>query len=129
MQEYPDLPELPLYGFAPNLGGLVGLLITFVLPLLVAVLTRQSWGAGKKGAVLLALAALKSILEAWLMAANTGVSFEFVPTVYTTVINFMIAVAVHFGLYRGTPLQRAAAARGVTDPATGGDARHSDDTR
>ncbi len=126
--EYPDLPELPLYGFAPNLGGLLGLIITFVLPLATAFLTKQSWGTGKKGTVLLALAALKSIFEAWLMSANTGLDFDFVPTVYTTVINFMIAVAVHFGLYRGTPLQRAAAASGVKD-ANPSNAAYRDDMR
>lgn len=124
--EYPDLPELPLYGFAPNAGGLVGLVITFILPLVTAFLTRQSWGVGKKGTVLLALAAIKSIFEAWLMAANTGVDFDFVPTVYTTVVNFMIATAVHFGLYRGTPLQRAAAAAGVKDPNPSGAASRDD---
>jgi hypothetical protein len=113
--EYPELPELPLYGFAPDLGGLIGLIITFLLPLAVAFMTKQSWGVGTKGTVLLLLAAIKSIFEAWLMANNTGVDFDFVPTVYTTVINFMIAVAIHYGLYKGTPLQRALAGSGVTD--------------
>jgi hypothetical protein len=123
--EYPDLPELPLYGFSPDLGGLLGLLVTFVLPLAVGVLTKQSWGTGTKGTVLLLLSAIKSIVEAWLMAVNTGVDFEFVPTVYTTVVNFMIAVALYFGWYRGTPIQRAAAGAGVTDGPVGGD-RHPD---
>jgi hypothetical protein len=113
--EYTDLPELPLYGFSPDLGGVIGLLITFVLPLAVAVLTKASWGVGTKGSLLLALAAVKSILEAWLMSTNTDVAFEFAPTLYTTVINFVIAVAIHRGLYKGTPLQRALARMGPHD--------------
>ncbi len=115
MNEYPTLPELPVYGFAPDLGGLLGLVITFLLPLAVAFMTKHSWSAGKKGTVLLLLAAIKSIFEAWLMATNKGVAFDFVPTVYTTVVNFLIAVAVHFGLYRGTSLQRGLATSGVKD--------------
>ncbi|MET0698598.1 MAG: hypothetical protein ABWY93_02940 [Mycobacterium sp.] len=113
--EYPDLPELPVYGFAPDAGGLIGLLITLILPLLVALLSKQSWSAGVKGSILLALAAVKSILESWLMATNKGVTLDVVPVIYTTLINFMIAVAVHFGLLRNSALQRKAQNSGNTD--------------
>lgn len=115
MEEYPDLPELPVYGFAPDAGGLIGLLITLVLPLLVGLLTKQSWSGTTKGAVLLGLAAVKTVLEAWLMATNKNVAFDFVPIVYTTLINFVIAVTVHFGLLRKSSLQRKAQNSGVTD--------------
>lgn len=119
MDQYPDLPEIQVYGFAPDAGGLIGLLITLVLPLLVGLLSKQSWGTGTKGAILLGLAAVKTVLEAWLMATNKGVAFDFVPIVYTTLINFVIAVAVHFGLLRNTPVQRKAQNAGITDgPAT-----------
>lgn len=116
--EYPDLPELPLYGFAPNAGGLLGLIITFVLPIIAALLMKRSWSAGKKGVVLLALTAAKSIVEAWLMAVNTGVDFDVIPTIYTVVVNFIIAVAVHFGLWRGTSVQQSALSSGVRDRHT-----------
>lgn len=115
----PSLAPLPVYGFAPNLGGLIGLLIIVVLPLIVGLLTKQSWSAGTKGLVLLALAAIKSILEAWLAAVNTTASFAVVPVIYTTVINFLIAVAVHFGLLRNTSVGRKAQNSGNVDgPAT-----------
>jgi hypothetical protein len=113
--EYPDLPEIPVYGFAPNVGGLLGFLITIVLPLLAALLMKASWGTGTKGVILLALSAVKSIIEAWLMSVNTNVDFDFVPLVYTVGLNFIIAVAVHFGLWRGTAPQRAAIHSGITD--------------
>lgn len=113
--DYSDLPVIPVYGFAPNAGGLLGLIITFVLPIVAAFFMKQSWSAGTKGLILLALAAVKSIVEAWLMAYNTGVDFDFVPLVYTVVVNFIIAVAVHFGLWRGTNVQVSAIRSGVTD--------------
>lgn len=112
-----DVPTLPVYGFAPNLGGLLSLAITIVLPILVGLVTRQSTSAGVKAVLLLALAAIKTILEAWLQAANTAADFEWVPIVYTTVINFGIAVAVHFGFYKATGVAQAAQNSLVTDRA------------
>lgn len=115
--EYPNLPEIPVYGFAPDLGGLLGLVLAVILPLIAGLLMKQSRPAGTKGTILLLLAAVKVIIEAWLMSNNTGVAFEFVPIVYTTIVNFLIAVAMHFGLWRGTAIQRAAITSGVTDSA------------
>lgn len=113
--DYPDLGELPVYGFSPDLGGLLGFVITFVLPLIAALLMKRSWSTGVKGTILLMLAAVKVIVEAGLMAVNKGVAFDFIPIVYTTALNFVIAVAVHFGLWRGTRIQESAIRSGVTD--------------
>lgn len=110
-----DVPTLPVYGFEPNLGGLLSLVITIVLPILVGLVTRQSTSAGTKAVLLLALAAAKTVLEAWLQATNTAVTFEWIPVVYTTLINFGIAVAVHFGLFKPTGVAGAAQRSLVTD--------------
>lgn len=110
-----DVPTLPVYGFAPNLGGLLSLAITIVLPILVGLVTRQSTSAGAKATLLLLLAAINSILSAWLQAENTSAVFEWIPVVYSTAVNFVIAVAVHFGLYKPTGVARAAQDSGVRD--------------
>ena len=102
------MPELPVYGFAPNLGGLLGLLITVALPILVGLVTTRSTPAGVKAVLLLLLTAVKSVLEAWLQAENTAAVFDPIPVIYTTGINFAIATAVHFGLYRPTGVTAAA---------------------
>jgi hypothetical protein len=102
------MPELPVYGFAPDLGGLLGLLITVGLPILVGLVTTRSTSPAAKAVLLLLLTALKSVLEAWLQAENTAVALDPVPVIYTTAINFVIAVAVHFGLYRPTGATAAA---------------------
>ncbi|MEV2239542.1 hypothetical protein [Micromonospora sp. NPDC049891] len=119
------LPELPTWLFAPNLPGVLSLALTVLLPLVAALFMRQSWSAGPKGLVLLALAAVKAFLEAWLAAVNAGAAFNAVEVGYAIVVNFGIAVAAYFGLLRDTSVQQAAIASGpVKDAPEGG--RHTD---
>lgn len=110
------IPALPVYGFRPDLGGLLGLILTVVLPLLAGLLMKRSWNAATKGTVLLALAAIKTLVEGYLQAVNTGVHLDGVALTITTVVNFVIAVALHFGLWRGSGIQQAAIDSGVRDP-------------
>ncbi|MEU0078585.1 hypothetical protein ABZY58_11865 [Micromonospora tulbaghiae] len=119
------IPSLPVYGFAPNLGGLLSLAITIILPILVGLVTRQSTSAGAKATLLLALSAVNSVLSAWLQAENTAATFDWIPVVYSTLINFGIAVAVHFGFFKPTGVSQAAQSAVVKDgPAAG---RHAED--
>lgn len=103
-----DVPTLPVYGFAPNLGGLLSLAITIVLPILVGLVTKRSTSRGVKAVLLLFLSAVNSVLSAWLQAENTAAVFEWIPVVYSTAINFGIAVAIYFGFYRPTGVAEAA---------------------
>lgn len=112
-----DLPPLPVYGFAPNLGGLLSLAITIVLPILVGLVTKRSTGAGVKAVLLLVLAAVNAVLSAWLQSVNTAAVFDWIPVVYTTAVNFLIAVAMHFGLWRPTGVADAAQDRVMADPS------------
>ncbi len=108
-----DIPQLPTYLFEPSLAGLISLVLTIGLPLLAAIFMKKKWDAGRKGLVLLALAAVKALIEAWLQA---GDAFAFA-TFYAVLVNFLIAVAMHFGLLRGTWLQREAIKAGLKDRA------------
>ncbi|MER7334638.1 MULTISPECIES: hypothetical protein [unclassified Micromonospora] len=117
------LPELPTYLFAPNLAGVLSLALTILLPLAAALFMRQSWSAGPKGLVLLALAALKAFLEAWLGATEAGVAFNVVEVGYAVVVNFGIAVAAYVGLLKNTAIQQSAINGGlVRDKAIDGTA-------
>ena len=98
-------PQLPTYLFAPNLAGVLSLVLTVVLPLGAALLMRQSWSAFRKGLVLLAMSAAKAFLEAWLAAVDAGTVFNFATTGYAIVVNFLIAVVFYFGLLRNTDIQ------------------------
>jgi hypothetical protein len=111
-----DIPALPVYGFDPNsLSGLISLIIAVLLPLAVGLLTKRSTSPGAKAVLLLAFAAIKSFLEAWLAAVNTEVTFAWVPVLITTVVNFAIAGAVHFNLWKPTGAAAAAQDTLVTD--------------
>lgn len=114
-----EVPELPAYGFTPDLGGLLSVIITVLLPIFVGLVTRSSTSSALKGVLLLGVAAVKVVVEAWLQAENTGVDFEFVPVVVSVLINFVIAVAVHYGLWKPTGVTAAAQRTLVTDPASG----------
>lgn len=111
-----ELPDLPVYGFTADLGGLLGLALTVLLPIVVGLVTRTSTSAGLKATLLLGLAAVKTVLEAWLQAVNEAVAFDAVPLIYTTLINFGIAVAIHYGLWRPTGVTAAAQQRLIHDP-------------
>lgn len=109
------LPELPTYLFAPNLAGFLSLALTVLLPLGAALLMRQSWSTSAKGTVLLALAAVKAFLEAWLGAATDNATFNVAEVGYAIAVNWGIAVAVYFGFLKGTSVQQAAIRSGVKD--------------
>lgn len=111
-----DLPNLPTYMFQPNLPGLISLALTIVLPLLVALLVKAGYAPWVKGLYLLALASVKTFLEAWLAAVNSGEPFAFYNVLYAVLINFGIAVAAHFGLLK-TAAHRLQA-HGVKDRAS-----------
>jgi hypothetical protein len=98
------LPELPTYALTPDLGGMLSLLITIVLPLLVGVVTTRVTSANIKAVLLLALVAIKTFIEALIAADQAGIALAFVPFLMNLVLNFIIAVAIHFGLWKPSGL-------------------------
>jgi hypothetical protein len=113
-----DIPALPVYGFDPNsVSGLLSLVIAVLLPLAVGLLTKQSTSPAVKAVLLLGFAAAKSFLEAWLAAVNTDVTFAWVPVLITVFVNFAIAGAVHFNLWKPVGASAAAQRAFTSDPA------------
>lgn len=114
------LPELPTYVGAPNLAGLLSVLVTVFLPIIAALFMRTSWPAMRKGLVLLAVAAVKAFAEAWLGDLADDVQFNFVTTLYSVGVQFIIAIAMYFGIWRNTAIQRDAIAGGPVKSQPGG---------
>jgi hypothetical protein len=108
-------PSLPTYLFEASPAGVLSLVLTVILPLLAALLMKASWSAFRKGLVLLFLAAVKAFLEAWLGAETSGEMFNAWQAAYAALVNFGIAVAVYFGLLKGTATQQAAINSGLKD--------------
>lgn len=111
-------PELPTYLFAPSLGGILSLVLNVVLPVLAALLMKQSWSTSVKGTVLLLMSAVKSLVEAWLAANDAGQAFNLTGALTSTAVVFGVAVLSYFGLLKNTSLQRAAITSGVKDRRT-----------
>ncbi len=107
------LPELPTYLFAPTLAGVLSLALTFILPLVAALFMRTTWSAFRKGLVLLVVAAVKSFLEAWFVAVDANVGFNFGETAYAVLVNFGLGVIFYFGFLKDTRAQQAAINGGV----------------
>ena len=88
------LPVLPGYVFEPTWQGLVSLALTLLLPVLVGLLATRSWSAAAKGLLLIGLAGVKAVGEAFI-AGEFGWT-----VVYSIVASVLLAVAAHFGFYR-----------------------------
>lgn len=99
-----NLPELPVYTFQPNAGGLMSLIITLVLPLMVAVITTRVTSSRVKGILLLLVVVVKTTVEAVIANNNDYINFAWVPFLMNMTINFTLAVVMHFGLWKPTRL-------------------------
>lgn len=111
-------PTLPTYIGAPTLAGLLSLAVTVLLPILAALFMKSHWSAFRKGLVLFAFAAIKAYIEAWLGAVNHDEAFNFVTAAYSTVVQFVLAVAFYFGLLKNTAAQQAAIEGGPVNNRT-----------
>lgn len=99
----------------PSLLGVLGLILNFGLPLLVGLVSRPSWAPQVKGVILLALALVKTVLEAWVLALASGVTFNLWSVLAATLMNFVLAVGAWFGLLKNTAIAEKARNSLVTD--------------
>ncbi len=106
-------PELPTYVGVPSPGGALSVLVVLVLPIVAAWFMRPQWSPFTKGLILLACAAVKVFLEAWIVSVDASTPFDFAGAAYTVVVQFAMAVVAYFGLLKGTKVQRAALVGGV----------------
>ncbi|MET9322010.1 hypothetical protein ABZX75_17715 [Streptomyces sp. NPDC003038] len=73
------------------------LLIAFVLPVLVGLVTTRVTHPGRKAVVLLALAAVESFV---VELTEAGPGWAAGDAAVLTLVNFVVAVAAHFGLWK-----------------------------
>jgi hypothetical protein len=106
-------PQLPTYVGVLSWGGTLSLIVTAVLPIIAGLFMRAHWSALTKGLILLAVAAVKAFLEAWIAASDAHTAFAPGPAAYATVVQFALGVVAYFGLWRNTGLQQAALTGGI----------------
>jgi hypothetical protein len=90
----------------------LNVVVSVALPLLVGLLTKQSWNRNLKAVLLLAVAAL----SAGITDLITAGTFDNWKTILgQTAINWLVAVAVHYHLWKPTGVSETVADIGVTD--------------
>lgn len=90
----------------------LNIVVSLLLPLLVGLLTKQSWNSNLKAILLLAVAAL----SAGLTDVITAGSLEGWKLILEqTAINWLVAVATHFHVWRPTGVAAKVADIGVRD--------------
>lgn len=85
-----------------NSRGLVSLALQFLLPLLVGLVTKQSWAPSFKAVLLLAATAVGQLLIALQDSLGRSEHFNWQAWLWTVGVGFAISVAVHFGLWKPT---------------------------
>lgn len=103
-----------------NTRGLVALALQFLLPLLVGLVTKQSWGSGPKAILLLALSGVTEFLvqlQDYVAGHAPGEVFSWQTVAYATLIGFIVSVASHYGLWKPTGAAEVAQASAVKDVA------------
>lgn len=81
---------------------IIGLLVSTILPLFVGLVTTRVTHPGAKAALLAGLAALTGILSELGSALTTGTPYDLGTGLVTALGAFLIAVGLHYGLYKPT---------------------------
>jgi phosphotransferase system glucose/maltose/N-acetylglucosamine-specific IIC component len=98
--------------FAPTWIQLLSLLVSVVLPLFVGLVTTRATSAAVKATLLAALAFASGLGGELLAALNAGVSYDLATGVFSGLATFLIAVGLHYGLWKPTGATSAVQAVG-----------------
>lgn len=88
--------------------------VSLVLPLLVGLLTKASWNRNLKAVLLLLLAALGAGVTDLITAGSLD---DWTTILQQTLINWLVAVATHYHLWKPTGVAASVAEIGVSDDA------------
>ncbi|MBW9118896.1 hypothetical protein JNB63_02190 [Microbacterium trichothecenolyticum] len=91
----------------------IGLLVSTGLPLLVGLVTKTVTHPGIKAVLLAALAAATGLLSELGAALTSGSTYDLGIGLLTALGAFLVAVGLHFGLYKPTGVAAAAQRAGV----------------
>lgn len=93
----------------------LALIVSGVLPLVVGLVTKESWFPGLKSVLLAALTGVSGVLGEWQSVATNHQSFDWKSAVVTAGIGWAIAVATHYGLWKPTGTTQVAQQSVVRD--------------
>lgn len=81
---------------------IIGLLVSTVLPILVGLVTTRVTNGGIKAVVLAGLAAVTGLLTELGAAVSAGVAYDLGNGLVLALTAFLVATAMHFGLWKPT---------------------------
>ena len=85
----------------------VGLIVSTVLPLIVGLVTKVVTNPGLKAILLAGLAAVTGLGTEFLNALTSGTVYDLGTGVVLAVTSFLIAVGLHFGIWKPTGATQA----------------------
>ncbi|MFI6512964.1 hypothetical protein ACIBCT_35645 [Streptosporangium sp. NPDC050855] len=94
---------------------LLTVVLSTILPVLVGLVTKASWGGGVRAVLLALLSVTGGFVSAALDAVNANVAFDWKSALITAFTAFVGAVATHFGLWSPTGVADWAKSKLVTD--------------
>lgn len=97
-----SVPAVVAIAFAPNWIQVVTFLVTVALPLLVGLVTTRVTAPGRKAIYLAALAAVTGLGSELLSALTTATTYDLAAGLFLALTSFVLAVGLHFGLYKPT---------------------------
>lgn len=81
---------------------IIGLLVSTILPLLVGLVTKVLTSPGLRAVILAALAAATGLLTELGAAITAGVAYNLGNGLIFALTSFLVAVGLHFGIYKPT---------------------------
>lgn len=94
--------------FNLSAAQIIGLLVSTVLPIIVGLVTTKFTSGGIKAIVLAALSAVTGLLTELLASINAGQAYDLGQGLFLALTAFLVATAMHFGLWKPTTVSQKA---------------------
>lgn len=104
-----------MFAFTLPPALVIGLLVSTVLPLLVGLVTKRVTNSGVKAVLLALLAAVTGGLSELGAAIAAGTTYDVGLGLITALTGFLVAVGLHYGLYKPTGISNALQGVGSSD--------------
>lgn len=107
-------PAAPAFAFTIDLAAVVQLLVAFILPVIVGLVTTKVTNGGTKAWLLAGLTLVTSLLVELGRTLAEGATYDLGVALLTALPAFVISVSSHYGLWKPTGVSAAAADTLVT---------------
>jgi len=87
---------------------ILGMVVSVILPLIVGLVTTRVTNSGLKAVLLAALAAITGLGTELIAALNSGQTYDLGNGIVLALTSFLIAVGLHYGIYKPTTLSAKA---------------------